>query len=274
MPFSKEFNDVYNLGIKETAKEVGIDAERLDSQIFVSNMLDKIYSEIETADLIIADMSTRNPNVFYEVGYADAKKKFVILLTNNSEDIPFDFKQRPHIIYDIKNITDLKEKLREYCSWAKDELKKISVEPLKTDLTVLSTDLKRTEYSDEGTLNLRMNIYNRSEKTSEKINSIYIFTNPNTTVFVNEKKCNSTLNKTTNYKRHIIHPDFDVIPPNDFFPLDIILQFPLYRSWDEGTRQDVYKKNGNLSFLMNTNSNKYNITHYIETKFEYYNMQF
>lgn len=116
MPFDKEYDDVYRLGIQAAAKEVGIKAERLDDQIFNSNMLEKIYKEIERADLIIADMSGRNANVFYEVGYADARKKLVLLLTNNAKDIPFDFLHRPHIIYN-KSITNLKKELIERLKW-------------------------------------------------------------------------------------------------------------------------------------------------------------
>jgi len=72
MPFEKSFDDVYKLGIQEAAKEVGIRAERIDEQIFAGDILKRIYQEINNADLIIADMSQRNTNVFYEVGYADA----------------------------------------------------------------------------------------------------------------------------------------------------------------------------------------------------------
>ncbi len=44
-------------------------------------------------------MTGRNPNVFYEVGYAHALGKIVLLLTQNAEDIPFDLKHRPHTVY-------------------------------------------------------------------------------------------------------------------------------------------------------------------------------
>jgi hypothetical protein len=40
-------------------------------------------------------MTGRNPNVFYEVGYAHALGKIVLLLTQNGDDIPFDLKHRP-----------------------------------------------------------------------------------------------------------------------------------------------------------------------------------
>lgn len=74
-------------------------------------MLDRIFNQIAKADFIIADMSKRNPNVFYEVGYAHALDKPVILITDNADDIPFDLKHRPHIIYDRNNLTGLRENL-------------------------------------------------------------------------------------------------------------------------------------------------------------------
>ena len=44
-------------------------------------------------------MTGRNPNVFYETGYAHALGKHVILLTQEAKDIPFDLKHYQHIIY-------------------------------------------------------------------------------------------------------------------------------------------------------------------------------
>ncbi len=97
MPFDKAFDDIYKLGIKETATSLGIKAERVDEQMYKEGILDRIYRQIKTADLIIADMSGQNPNVFYEVGYAHAKGKLCILMTNDASDIPFDLKHHRHI---------------------------------------------------------------------------------------------------------------------------------------------------------------------------------
>jgi hypothetical protein len=44
----------------------------------------------------VADMTERNPNVFYEVIYAYALNKLVLLLTQSAEDILFDLKHRAH----------------------------------------------------------------------------------------------------------------------------------------------------------------------------------
>lgn len=117
MPFEKAFDDVYKLGIKAAAEAAGTYAERVDEQSFTERILDRIYNQISKADVIVADMSGRNPNVFYEVGYAHALGKTVLLVTKHSDDIPFDLKHHPHIIY-RDSIASLKEELTKKILWA------------------------------------------------------------------------------------------------------------------------------------------------------------
>ncbi|MDQ3818776.1 MAG: nucleoside 2-deoxyribosyltransferase, partial [Acidobacteriota bacterium] len=81
MPFDEQFSDIYKFGIKGAADDVGAYAERVDEQIFTEGILDRIFNQISKADIVVADMTGRNPNVFYEVGYAHALGKKVILLT-------------------------------------------------------------------------------------------------------------------------------------------------------------------------------------------------
>lgn len=111
MPFSDEFKNVYDLCIKTVCKENFVTCERLDELIFSEGMLEKIYTQINKADFIIADMSERNANVFYEVGYAHALNKKVILLTNNAADIPFDLKHFQHIVYNPNDLLILQSEL-------------------------------------------------------------------------------------------------------------------------------------------------------------------
>jgi hypothetical protein len=117
MPFDKKFDDVYQLGIKQTSEEVGAYAERVDEQDFVGNMMERVFNQISKADVIVADMTGRNPNVFYEVGYAHALGKVVLLLTQRAADIPFDLKQQPHIIYG-ESIVGLRQRLGPKLKWA------------------------------------------------------------------------------------------------------------------------------------------------------------
>jgi len=122
MPFDKDFDDIYKFGIKGAAEDVGAYAERLDEQLFVEGMLDRIFNQISKSDVLIADMTGRNPNVFYEVGYAHALGKIVLLLTKDSKDIPFDLTHRQHIIYG-GSIERLRSELAECLKWAINESK-------------------------------------------------------------------------------------------------------------------------------------------------------
>lgn len=99
MPFSREFDDIYRLGIKPACSNAGAYAERVDEQVFQDSILQRIYNQIAKADLVIADMSGKNANVFYETGYAHALGKSVVLLAQSADDIPFDLKHYPHVIY-------------------------------------------------------------------------------------------------------------------------------------------------------------------------------
>lgn len=122
MPFDEDLNDVYKLGIKSAAEEAGAYAERLDEQIFNEGMLERIFNQINKADVVVADMTGRNPNVFYEVGYAHALGKNIILLTKSADDIPFDLKHQQHLVYE-GSISKLKEMLSTNIKWALEQEK-------------------------------------------------------------------------------------------------------------------------------------------------------
>ncbi|MBM3127629.1 MAG: hypothetical protein FJ009_03235 [Chloroflexi bacterium] len=116
MPFGKEFNNIYRSGIKAAALHANVDCARIDEQIFEEDILNRIYGQIAEADIVIADMTGRNPNVYYETGYAHALNKRVILLTQDAEDIPFDLKHYPHVIYG-GNVSKLRSQLGERIQW-------------------------------------------------------------------------------------------------------------------------------------------------------------
>jgi nucleoside 2-deoxyribosyltransferase len=87
MPFSDAFDDIYKVGIKPACENAGAYCERIDEQIFTESILIRIFNEINKADLIVSDMTGRNPNVFYETGYAHALNKKVILLTQTADSM-------------------------------------------------------------------------------------------------------------------------------------------------------------------------------------------
>jgi hypothetical protein len=109
MPFDDALTDTYQLAIKPACDAAGMRAERVDEQVFSDNILQRIYDQIRAADYIVAEMSGKNANVFYETGYAHALGRTVLLLTRDASDIPFDLKHYPHIVYD--RLTELRDEL-------------------------------------------------------------------------------------------------------------------------------------------------------------------
>jgi hypothetical protein len=100
MPFSKAFLNVYRRGIKPACEMAKVECSRVDEQIFTQNILQRIQSQIREANVIIAEVTDWNANVYYEVGYAHALGKQVVLLTKSADHIPFDLRHFPHVVYD------------------------------------------------------------------------------------------------------------------------------------------------------------------------------
>jgi hypothetical protein len=117
MPFEKEFNGLFENGIKPAAKLAGARAERVDLQKYKEkDVLERIADQIDKAAVLVGVMTGNRPSVFYEIGWAHALRKHVILLTNSTDDIPYDLKQIPSISY--SNIDDaLVTKLGEDLRW-------------------------------------------------------------------------------------------------------------------------------------------------------------
>jgi hypothetical protein len=109
MPFSREFNDIYLLGIRDVAERLGYVVERADEIEHNGYIVDVVKDRLRSCDLLLADTSTRNPNVFYEVGYGHALSIPTVLICREGEDLPFDVKAINHIVYG--SIVDLREKL-------------------------------------------------------------------------------------------------------------------------------------------------------------------
>lgn len=191
MPFDKAFDDIYKLGIKETANSLDVLAERVDEQIFREGILERIYRQIEVADLIVADMTGQNPNVFYEVGYAHAKGKLCILLTQNADDIPFDLKHHRHIVYGA-SIGNLREQLTEEMAWAKAQIDTIRSSRIKVNLKEASGNLEKSKFIAWGTVDFKFDLHNDTTSTSAEIDAVYFYSKKGWTLYQDGKDCPST----------------------------------------------------------------------------------
>lgn len=92
MPFGDSFDRYYQNIFVPAIEAVGLSAVRGDSLFRSSDILGDIWSMIRTAKVLLADLSGRNPNVFYELGLAHALGKPVVLVSDQVEDVPFDLR--------------------------------------------------------------------------------------------------------------------------------------------------------------------------------------
>ena len=92
MPFSDDLLAIYQSFVKPTLESLGFEVQRADDIENQRNILRDIIESIMSSDLIVADLTGSNANVFYELGLAHAFSKPVILLTQSIEDVPFDLK--------------------------------------------------------------------------------------------------------------------------------------------------------------------------------------
>jgi nucleoside 2-deoxyribosyltransferase len=206
MPFNPNFDDIYRFGIKEPASQLDILAERVDEQIYTEGILERIYRQIDIADIVVADMTGQNPNVFYEVGYAHAKNKLCILLTSNPNDIPFDLKHRRHVVYN-DSIKMLKEKFLEELNWAKSEIENIKKSRIKVTLTKTDGELKKTEFRADGHIDFYVDLLNETEKSSTEIEAMYFYSSKDWTLKQDGKECPSTVSDLPGFsKRHFLVP--------------------------------------------------------------------
>ncbi len=100
MPFDTSFDSVYKDIIKKTVEAFSLDCKRADELFGTKPIMSDVWDYIQKAGFLIADLTGRNPNVFYELGLAHAIDKKVILITQKIEDIPFDLKHYRCVIYE------------------------------------------------------------------------------------------------------------------------------------------------------------------------------
>ncbi len=101
MPFSKKFCELFEDSIKKIAKKNRLECKKADDIYSVNPIMQDIWESINKSEIIIADLTTRNPNVFYETGIAHTLGKKVILLTQKINDVPFDLKPLRIIPYEF-----------------------------------------------------------------------------------------------------------------------------------------------------------------------------
>ena len=105
--FDKRYEDVFAPAIRSA----GLEPYRVDRDPGTSVLIDDIEQGIETSHACLAEISMDNPNVWYELGYAIASKREVVLVCSDERDkpFPFDVQHRAVIKYSTQSLSDFEE---------------------------------------------------------------------------------------------------------------------------------------------------------------------
>lgn len=103
MPFDPLFQVQYERVIRPAVEQLGLTCIRGDEIYSKPQIMADIWLSIRKSRLVIAEMTGRNANVFYEMGLAHAVGKPIILLTRNEDDVPFDLKALRYRYYNTND---------------------------------------------------------------------------------------------------------------------------------------------------------------------------
>ena len=102
---STNFDTVYETLIKPAALASDFSVLRIDEVVTSGTVSDQFLQELFTADVVVADVSVPNPNVFYELGIRQAMGTGpTVLIASSPANLPFDIREQRVFFYDLTTL--------------------------------------------------------------------------------------------------------------------------------------------------------------------------
>ena len=118
MQFTPPFDELFEDVIRPVCAEMDIEAYRASDIYRPGVIIQDIIQGLAESQVVIAEITPVNPNVFYEVGYSHALHKPTILLANRAEtdNLPFDLRGFRVVFYDdsIRGKSSVESDLRQH----------------------------------------------------------------------------------------------------------------------------------------------------------------
>jgi hypothetical protein len=99
MSFERALLPVYR-AVEAAARELDFRVERTDFSKTTERIIPRIHAGIRRSAFVVADVTTASPNVFYELGYAQALGRPVITTAKRGTRLPFDIIDLPVVFWD------------------------------------------------------------------------------------------------------------------------------------------------------------------------------
>jgi hypothetical protein len=137
MPFGAWFDRYYQEIYAPAIRDAGYEPVRADELFTTGSVVEQIWDQIEKARVLLADLTGKNPNVFYELGLSHAARKPVVFTAAAVDDVPFDLRHLRVIIYEIREpewAIRLKKSITDYLRNAAKEPEKSIPHPFRAML--------------------------------------------------------------------------------------------------------------------------------------------
>lgn len=99
MPFREPFNTYYNSIIEPAVTKANLQPKRGDSLFLPTPIMADIWAMIQNTKVLVAVLTGKNANVFYELGLGHAIGKPIVLVSETMDDVPFDLQALRVILY-------------------------------------------------------------------------------------------------------------------------------------------------------------------------------
>lgn len=124
------FTNIYEQIFKPAIEEAGFIPKRVDEDKISSDIMTKILEGVTTSEMAICDLSSRNPNVMYELGLRHAYGKPVVLICDNKTERIFD-------VAGINTVTYKSERLYEDVIAAREDIKEAIISTERNPHSIL-----------------------------------------------------------------------------------------------------------------------------------------
>lgn len=127
----KYYQEIYIPAIKDA----GMEPVRADELFTTGSVIEQIWEQISSSKVLLADLTGKNANVFYELGLAHALAKPVVFTTSDLADVPFDLRHLRVAVYEIRDPSwgsKLQTDLTAYLKAAKAEPSKSVPQPFRS----------------------------------------------------------------------------------------------------------------------------------------------
>lgn len=187
MPFSKtqscteqKWTEIFEYIIKPAVEESGLGYECERSVAERQNIIKGILESLNQANVVVADLTDNNPNVFYELGVRHTLANRTVLIAQGEEHIPFDLRPYPVAFY-----SESPAKIAEFKKDIKKKLEDIEKNPERSDNPV--ADFLRQRNIELLSVEKSVNVKKLSALISEISRNLDLITSILATVKKNQK---------------------------------------------------------------------------------------